>query len=123
VQAAGREQTLKRCGMLVTALAVWPIAAELGLPGLVFGLMLVGAAAGPIDVGVLTLRQRRTDPTELGRVISISMSLNFAGGPVGSAIAGALVTRSLSGTFVVAALAAVVAAASVGLIPAHDDPR
>jgi MFS family permease len=123
VQAGGREQTLMRFGMLVTALAAWPIAAELGLPGLVFGLMLVGAAAGPIDVGVLTLRQRRTDPTELGRVISISMSLNFAGGPVGSAIAGVLVTRSLSGTFVVAALAAVAAAASVGLIPAHDDPR
>ena len=107
-------------GMLATALAVWPIAAEFGLVGLVLGLMLVGAAAGPIDVGVLTLRQRRTDPTELGRVLSVSMGLNMSGGPLGSALAGALVTWSLQGTLVAAALACVLAAMAVALIPARD---
>jgi MFS family permease len=118
---AGREREVMAIGMLVTALAAWPIAAEFGLAGLAIGLMLVGAAAGPIDVGVLTLRQRRTDPAELGRVLSVSMSLNMSGGPLGSALAGLLVTWSLSAAFAVAALASVLAAGAVALIPGRDD--
>jgi MFS family permease len=120
LRAAGRERMLMALGMLVTAAAVWPVAAAFGLPGLALGLMLVGAAAGPIDVGVLTLRQRRTDPAELGRVVSISMSLNFSGGPIGSVLAGLTVGWSLSGTFGVAAIAALLAAGAVALIPARD---
>jgi predicted MFS family arabinose efflux permease len=84
-------------------------------------MMLVGAAAGPIDVGALTLRQRRTDPAELGRVLAVSMSLNMSGGPLGSALAGVLVTWSLSATFAVAALASALAAAAVVLIPAGGE--
>ncbi|HEY2617876.1 MAG TPA: MFS transporter [Acetobacteraceae bacterium] len=123
-RTAGRERKVMAIGMLVTAVAAWPIAAEFGLTGLVSGMMLVGAAAGPVDVGVLTLRQRRTDPAELGRVLSISMSLNMAGGPLGSALAGVLVTWSLPATFVVAALASALAAAAVALIPRyHRDER
>ncbi len=116
----GRERPVMALGMLVTALAAWPFSALFGLAGLAIGLMLVGAAAGPIDVGVLTLRQRRTDPKELGRVLSVSISLNMAGGPLGSALAGVMVTRSISTTFVVAAVASAMAAASVALIPAQD---
>jgi MFS family permease len=114
---AGRERKVMVLGMLATAVAAWPIGAEFGLIGLAFGLMLFGAAAGPIDVSVLTLRQRRTDPTELGRVLSVSMSLNMAGGPIGSALAGVLITWSLPATFVVAALSSVLAAGAVALIP------
>jgi MFS family permease len=117
LRAAGRERKVMAIGMLVTALAVWPLAAEFGLIGLMLGLMLVGAAAGPIDVGVLTLRQRSTEPVELGRVVSISMSLNLAGGPLGSALGGMLVTWSLTGTFGMAALASALAAGAVALIP------
>ena len=101
----------------MTAVAVWPIA-TFGMSGLAIALVLVGAAAGPIDVGVLTLRQRRTDPVELGRVVAISMSLNLSGGPVGSALAGWLVGWSLSGTLGIAAVAALLAACAVGSIPA-----
>ena len=120
-RTAGRERQVMALGMLATAIASWPIAAEFGLIGLVLGMMLVGAAAGPIDVGALTLRQRRTDPEELGRVLSVSMSLNMSGGPLGSAIAGALVTWSLPATFAVAALASVLAAAAaVALIPGGE---
>jgi hypothetical protein len=114
---AGRERKVMALGMLATAVAAWPLGAEFGLIGLVAGMMLVGAAAGPIDVSVLTLRQRRTDPAELGRVLSVSMSLNMSGGPVGSALAGVLVTWSLPATFAVAALASALAAAAVALIP------
>jgi hypothetical protein len=48
------------------------------------------------------------------------MSLNMAGGPLGSALAGVLVAWSLSATFVVAALASALAAAAVALIPRYD---
>jgi MFS family permease len=120
VRTVGRERSVMTIGMLVTAFAAWPIAAEFGLIGLMFGMMLVGAMAGPIDVGVLTLRQRRTDPAELGRVLSVSMSLNMAGGPLGSALAGILVTWSLPATFACMALASILAAAAVALIPSRD---
>jgi hypothetical protein len=66
LRTSGRERRFIGLGMLLSAFAVWPIAAEFGLSGLVVGLMGIGAAAGPIDVGVLALRQRRTDPAELG---------------------------------------------------------
>ncbi len=121
LRAAGRERRLMAIGMLLTAASAWPIAVTFGLPGLAVGLMLIGSAAGPIDVGVLTLRQRRTDPAELGRVLSVSMSLNLAGGPLGSALGGFLVAWSLSGTFAIAALAATLGACAVSLIPGDAD--
>jgi len=120
LRTARRERRAMAFGLVLTALAVWPLAAEFGLTGLVLGLMLVGAMAGPIDVGVLTLRQRRTEPAELGRVLSVSMSLNMAGMPLGSALAGVLVTWSMTATFAVAAMASVLAAAAVALIPSED---
>ena len=83
--------------------------------------MLVASVAGPIDVGLLTLRQRRTDPAELGRVLSVSMSLNWAGVPVGSALAGVLLASSVPGTLAVAAVASMLAAGSVGFVPAEDE--
>jgi hypothetical protein len=57
----------------------------------------------------------------LGRVLSVSMSLNMAGGPIGSALAGILVTWSLPATFAVAALASLLAASAVALIPMDSD--
>jgi MFS family permease len=120
-RTAGRERKVMVLGMLATAIAAWPLAGEFGLAGLALGLMVVGGAAGPIDVSVLTLRQRRTDPSELGRVLSVSMSLNMAGGPIGSALAGILVTWSLPATFAVAALASLLAASAVALIPMDSD--
>jgi MFS family permease len=121
LHAAGRERRWMAIGMVITAAAVWPISATFGLAGLAVGLMLIGVAAGPIDVGALTLRQRRTDPAELGRVVSVSMSLNFAGEPLGSVLGGLLVTWSLTGTFATAAVAAILAAGAVVLIPADRE--
>jgi predicted MFS family arabinose efflux permease len=94
------------------------VAAEFGFGGLAIGLMLAGVMSGPIDVALLTLRQRRTDPQQLGRVMSISMSLNLAGFPLGSALAGMVITSSLSTTFVLAGIASVVAAVATISIPA-----
>ncbi len=117
VRTRGREVHLMAFGMMIAAFAAWPLAGEFGLAGVVIGLMLAGIMSGPIDVAVLTLRQRRTDPRQFGRVLSISMSLNVAGFPIGSAIAGMLVAHSLSLTFGVAAMAATVGALATIAIP------
>jgi predicted MFS family arabinose efflux permease len=118
VRALGRERQLMALGMVVTAIG--PVAGTFGVTGLALGLMLIALAAGPVDVSLLTLRQRRTDPAELGRVLSVSMSLNLAGIPLGTALAGMLIPWSLPGTFVVAALASLLAAAAVTLVPRRD---
>jgi hypothetical protein len=66
---------------------------------------------------VLTLRQRRTDPRLLGRVLAVSMSLNFAGTPVGSALGGMLVGGSLVPALALGALAAALGALATLAIP------
>ncbi len=121
LRIVGRERSVIALGMLTTACAAWPIAAMFGLSGLVLGLMMVGAVAGPTDVALLTLRQRRTHPSELGRVLSVSMSLNLAGLPLGSALAGALVGWSLPVALAAAGAASCLAAGAIVLIPRHDD--
>ncbi len=122
VRTLGRERQVMALGMAVTAIATMPIAAAFGVPGLAVGLALIALAAGPVDVGLLTLRQRRTDPAELGRVLSVSISLNVAGVPLGAALAGMLISWSLLATFAVAALASLLAAAAVALVPQQDPP-
>lgn len=117
MHTTGRERHVMAAGMVVTAFAAWPIAAEFGFGGLAIGLILAGAMSGPIDVAALALRQRRTDPQQLGRVLSISISLNLAGFPLGSAMAGMLITESLSATMVLAGIASAVAAITTVCIP------
>ncbi|RMI14815.1 MFS transporter [Sinorhizobium meliloti] len=116
----GRERHIMTAGMVVTAFAMWPIAAEFGLAGLILGLMLAGMMSGPIDVALLTLRQRRTDAQLLGRVMSMSISLNMAGFPLGSAIAGTLISESLSATFIFAGVTSLVA--MIATLSLRSDP-
>jgi predicted MFS family arabinose efflux permease len=117
LRTRGRERSVMALGMLVTALAAWPLAARFGVGGLIPAVLLAGAAAGPIDVALLTLRQRRTDPNQLGRVLSVSMSLNVLGYPLGSALAGMLIAQSLSAAFLVAGMASILAALAAMAIP------
>ena len=120
VGAFGRERGVIALGMLASAVAIYPLSPRFGLAGLGFGLMLVGFLSGPIDVGVLTLRQRRTDPEWLGRVMSVSMALNMSGLPIGSALGGMLIGWSTGWTFGIAAAACLLAAAAVWmLVPAR----
>lgn len=116
-RVAGRERALMALGMLMSALAIYPICVRFGLPGLAVGLALVGFLAGPVDVGALTLRQRRTEPAWLGRVMAVSMGLNLSGAPIGFALGGALVTWSITAAFAVAALACTAAALACWLVP------
>lgn len=90
VGASGRERTIIISGILATAVAIWPVAVLFEPYGLVASLLLIGFFAGPVDVGVLSLRQNETNPTWLGRALAVSMSLNMAGLPIGAAVGGLL---------------------------------
>ncbi len=97
------------------------LAPALGLGAIATTMLILGLANGPLDIGLFTIRQRRTDPALMGRAFAISMALNFSGFPVGAALAGVLSERSLD----LAILAAVLAAALGGifaalLVPRHD---
>lgn len=101
--AIDRERSIVALGILGTAIAIYPVSMSFGFAGLATGLALVGFFSGPIDVGVLTLRQRRTDPAWLGRAIAVSMSLNMSGLPIGSALGGFLSGWSPAAAFAAAA--------------------
>jgi MFS family permease len=115
--APGRERAMLTLGMVLTPLAIYPLCMAFGLPGLGVGLALVGFLAGPVDVGVLTLRQRRTEPAWLGRVMAVSISLNLSGAPIGSAVGGVLLTWSVPGAFAMAALACLAGAGATRWLP------
>ncbi len=122
LSTVGRERQFIAVGTLATAVALWPVSASFGLVGLAIGLALVGLLEGPVDVGVLSLRQRRTDPDWLGRVLAVSMSFNMSGLPLGSAIGGIVVVHSPALAFGLAAVASVLAAAAAHfLVPAASD--
>lgn len=115
----GRESMAMAAGMAATAVAIEPICARFGLPGLALGLALVGFLAGPVDVGLLTLRQRCTEPGWLGRVMAVSMSLNLSGLPIGSALGGVLLAWSVPAAFAVAALSCLLGGALSWRLPAN----
>jgi MFS family permease len=106
----GRERQLIGFGIAATAIVIYPFSAILGLYSLITGVIIVGFLSGPVDVALLTLRQRRTQPQWLGRVLTVSMGLNLSGLPVGSAIGGWLVVYSPSAALSFAALMSAISA-------------
>lgn len=96
IKSQGRERELMLGSIVVEALAlaVLPFAQAYWVVAVV--LVIVGMSNGPFDIGMFTLRQRRTDPAWFGRAFAVSMSLNFVGTPFGSAFAGPLIGLSLN---------------------------
>src|SRR5207248_766152 len=76
--------------------------------------VFVGVCNGPADIALFAMRQRRTGPAWYGRAFAVSMSLNFAGTPLGSAIFGPLIQVGL--TFAIAVSAGFLLIAAV-LVP------
>jgi MFS family permease len=97
LSSRGRERHLMVGGILVAtvATALIPLASTIAL--VAAALALLGLAMGPFDIGLFTLRQRRTDPAWFGRAFAVSMSLNSVGNPIGAALAGPLIGWSLTG--------------------------
>lgn len=121
VSTRGRERVFLAVAMLGQALAFAIALFSGGHAELVALAMLVlGLATGPFDVTLFTVRQRRTDPAWMGRAFAVSMALNFAGFPVGSAIGGAVVPISLEVAIGLAILAQLAAAVLAQRIPRED---
>jgi MFS family permease len=121
VSTLGRERQLLATSMLGHAAAFGlillfphPIVVAIAMIGL-------GISSGPLDIVLFTLRQRRTDPAWLGRAFAVSMALNFAGFPIGSAIGGAVVPWSISIALAAAVLFQILGAVfSMVAIPAEE---
>ncbi len=118
VNTEGRERLqIAGCIAIQTlALALLAFASTLTM---VFVLAAIaGGAESIVNVGLFALRQRRTDPAWFGRAFAVSMSLNFAGVPIGSAISGPLLERSLVLPLLLgAAISVVGVVAALVLIP------
>jgi MFS family permease len=86
---------------------------------MVFAIAVIAGITGSIiNVGIFALRQRRTDPAWFGRAFAVSMSLNFAGAPIGSALSGPLLEHSIAVPLLLGAAMTVVAViAAFVLIP------
>ena len=110
VGTEGRERELLAGAMLAIAVGYTALLFSPNLVVVAIVMLLIGLATGPFDVVLFTLRQRRTDPAWLGRAFAVSMSLNFIGFPVGSAIGGATAGVSLEATFGAAVALSVLAA-------------
>ena len=94
----------------------------LGFGILALTMIVLGLLNGPLDIGMFTLRQRRTDRAWMGRAFAISMALNFSGFPFGAALAGAVAAQSIDLAIVAAVIFAAVAAALAAIFVPRQAP-
>jgi MFS family permease len=121
VSTLGRERQLLAGSMLGHA-AAFALILLFPTPIVVAVAMIVlGITSGPFDIVLFTIRQRRTDPAWIGRAFAVSMALNFAGFPIGSAIGGAVVPISIAAALSAAVLFQILGAVfSMVAIPAEE---
>jgi MFS family permease len=116
-------------GMVVPTLLLVPLASgaipsvSAGYGVLVLAMAFTGILNGPLDIALFTIRQRRTDPAWIGRAFAVSMAVNFAGYPVGAALAGQLASVSLVAAVGLAIVAALASATFSALLVPRTDPR
>lgn len=121
VSTLGRERQMLAASMLGHAGAFALILLFPNPIVVAVAMMVLGISSGPFDIVLFTLRQRRTDPAWLGRAFAVSMALNFAGFPIGSAIGGAVVPFSIAAALAAAVLFAILGAVlSMVAIPAQE---
>jgi len=106
--------------LLLGAGAALPI---VGLAWVAAALALSGLLNGPMDIGLFTIRQRRTDPAWMGRAFAVSMGLNFVGYPIGTALAGAIASVSIEASIIVGAVACVVAGVAAAVMIPRRAPE
>jgi predicted MFS family arabinose efflux permease len=116
LNSSGRERLMLATSMAVYAVAFAILAFAGNLAIVVMAALLAGSVVGLGDVALFSLRQRRTDQAWFGRAFAVSMSLNFAGSPIGSALSGPIVARSVTLTFILAAAVSVLAAVTATLL-------
>jgi MFS family permease len=118
VSTEGRERQLIALSIAIQVPTLVVLAFTSSL-AMVFAIAVIAGAAGSvINVGIFALRQRRTDPAWFGRAFAVSMSLNFAGAPIGAALSGPLLERSIAVPLLLgAAVSAVAAIVAILVIP------
>jgi predicted MFS family arabinose efflux permease len=112
------------------AMVVWPmvglafgVAALLNhdLAVIALAVAVMGLLNGIMDVGIFTIRQRRTDPAWLGRAFAVSISFNMVGIPIGSLMTGLLITSAPDAAILLGAVTCLAGAiAAAFLIPKSE---
>jgi len=109
VDSRNHEKTMLVVPMIGMGLAMTILLWRPDLFGIVLLMVITGLLCGPLDVALFTLRQRRTHPDWTGRAFAVSMSFNYLGGPIGSAISGFMAAQSLNTAIIFGIVACVVA--------------
>lgn len=110
----GRERLMMGVATLASGFGMGVLALTGNVLVAASAMAFLGLANGPADIALFSMRQRRTDPAWYGRAFAVSMSLNFAGTPLGSAMSGPLIHLGLTVAIGVAAAFLLLAA---GLTP------
>ncbi len=86
----GRERRLMTLATTAIGLSVVALAFAPTIPAALVLMFVSGLPAGFLDVPLFSLRQRSVGADLLGRVMAVSISLNFLGQPLGAGLAGPL---------------------------------
>ena len=120
ISSEGRERLVMAVCDVVAGLAIGLLAFAGNVWIVAGALLIAGLANGPFDVSMFSMRQRRTDPAWYGRAFAVSMGLNWAGQPIGSALSGPLIHVGLTVAFLAAAALMLLASGLVRwVIPAE----
>ena len=122
LNSEGRERAVISGATVVAAAAVAALLLASNMWIVYSASVVMGLAVGPVDVALFSVRQRTTEVAWYGRAMAVSMSLNYAGSPIGSAITGPLLLFGLSFALAVSA-AFTFAAAGVALLTIPTNPR
>ena len=90
-----RERLMLALPMVLSGFAAGILLVNASLGMLVLVMALTGFLNGPLDVALFTLRQRRVPIAWTGRAFAVSMSINYLGIPIGSAVAGIVAAHSI----------------------------
>jgi MFS family permease len=104
IDSEGRERSVIAGGIAVAAAGTALLLVATNLWAVYLASLILGLSMGPIDVAMFSLRQRATAMAWFGRAMAVSMSLNYAGNPIGSALTGPLLHFGLSFALIVSVL-------------------
>jgi MFS family permease len=109
VDSRDRERLMLALPMMLSGFAAAILLLDTSLGMLMLVMALLGFLNGPLDVALFTLRQRRTPVAWTGRAFAVSMSVNYIGIPIGSAIAGIVGAHSIEAAIACGVLACLIA--------------
>jgi predicted MFS family arabinose efflux permease len=116
-----RERRMLAIPMVVMGIVTAALLLKSNLLVLLLVIAMTGLLNGPIDIALFTLRQRRTDPSWMGRAFAVSMSFNYLGTPLGAALAGVIGSRSVEAAIALGALSCLVSGVlAVWMIPVNE---